>query len=259
MAISMLKIRRPLGRLIFNMGIAIPRKTVFLIETAPCYHMTQISTGSFHFDNNDNNDSSVLYKSSRNTYIKPHTVIESRHTHVKYHCKIFRYFSVHRLPHLLRIYEEKAKMNPSENALAMPGQIGSRWWSGTQTSQAFLVSLMRYSQMLLTHWHKIGDKVLYEPMLAMFTDAYILYGASACFKGYQLGWGRSAQKRSPSGSNFLDMSPLIFVRNKFVYPIHSKISFWTTYNHYTYDWRLAETTQKSWVDKALRNRSRRMW
>ena len=35
MAISMLKIRRPLGRLIFNMGIAIPDKTVFLIETAP--------------------------------------------------------------------------------------------------------------------------------------------------------------------------------------------------------------------------------
>ena len=31
---SMLKIRRPLGRLIFNMGIAIPGKTVFLIETA---------------------------------------------------------------------------------------------------------------------------------------------------------------------------------------------------------------------------------
>ena len=36
MAISMLKIRRPLERLIFNMGIAIPGKTVFLIETAPC-------------------------------------------------------------------------------------------------------------------------------------------------------------------------------------------------------------------------------
>ena len=35
MAISMLKIRRPLGRLIFNMGIAIPGKNVFLIETAP--------------------------------------------------------------------------------------------------------------------------------------------------------------------------------------------------------------------------------
>ena len=31
----MLKIRRPLGRLIFNMGIAIPGKTIFLIETAP--------------------------------------------------------------------------------------------------------------------------------------------------------------------------------------------------------------------------------
>ena len=36
MAIPMLKIRRPNGRLIFNMGIAIPSKTVFLIETAPC-------------------------------------------------------------------------------------------------------------------------------------------------------------------------------------------------------------------------------
>ena len=31
----MLKIRRPLGRLIFNIGIAIPGKTVFLIETGP--------------------------------------------------------------------------------------------------------------------------------------------------------------------------------------------------------------------------------
>ena len=35
----MLKIRRPLGRLIFNMGIAIPGKTVFLIETAPRTNM----------------------------------------------------------------------------------------------------------------------------------------------------------------------------------------------------------------------------
>ena len=35
MVISMLKIRRPNGRLIFNMGIAIPGKTVFLIETPP--------------------------------------------------------------------------------------------------------------------------------------------------------------------------------------------------------------------------------
>ena len=37
----MLKIRRPLGRLIFNMGIAIPGKTVFLIETAPrpCFNI----------------------------------------------------------------------------------------------------------------------------------------------------------------------------------------------------------------------------
>ena len=42
MAISMLKIRRPLGRLIFNMGIAIPGKTVFLIETAPCAGLAEL-------------------------------------------------------------------------------------------------------------------------------------------------------------------------------------------------------------------------
>ena len=35
MAIPMLKIRRPNGRLIFNMGIPIPGKTVFYIETGP--------------------------------------------------------------------------------------------------------------------------------------------------------------------------------------------------------------------------------
>ena len=39
----MLKIRRPLGRLIFNMGIAIPGKTVFLIETAPSILFTVTS------------------------------------------------------------------------------------------------------------------------------------------------------------------------------------------------------------------------
>ena len=47
MAISMLKIRRPLGRLIFNMGIAIPGKTVFLIETAPRL-LTVRSTNALH-------------------------------------------------------------------------------------------------------------------------------------------------------------------------------------------------------------------
>ena len=45
----MLKIRRPLGRLIFNMGIAIPGKTVFLIETAPrfisCWQSCTIDKG----------------------------------------------------------------------------------------------------------------------------------------------------------------------------------------------------------------------
>ena len=52
MAISMLKIRRPLGRLIFNMGIAIPGKTVFLIETAPgslCYGIKVRMFDTVHF------------------------------------------------------------------------------------------------------------------------------------------------------------------------------------------------------------------
>ena len=35
MVIPMLKIRRPTGRLIFNMGISISGKTVFYIETGP--------------------------------------------------------------------------------------------------------------------------------------------------------------------------------------------------------------------------------
>ena len=49
MVISMLKIRRPLGRLIFNMGIAIPGKTVFLIETAPwAVPLITTVTESFH-------------------------------------------------------------------------------------------------------------------------------------------------------------------------------------------------------------------
>ena len=50
----MLKIRRPLGRLIFNMGIAIPGKTIFLIETAPCspfywHGLTQIPACKSNF------------------------------------------------------------------------------------------------------------------------------------------------------------------------------------------------------------------
>ena len=49
--ISMLKIRRPLGRLIFNMGIAIPGETVFLIETAPRHLADGIVECIFHNEN----------------------------------------------------------------------------------------------------------------------------------------------------------------------------------------------------------------
>ena len=44
----MLKIRRPLGRLIFNMEIAIPGKTVFLIETAPWFVRRLKSTQCYY-------------------------------------------------------------------------------------------------------------------------------------------------------------------------------------------------------------------
>ena len=47
MVIPMLKIRRPTGRLIFNMGIAIPGKTVFLIETAPWWMAPLLSYSVF--------------------------------------------------------------------------------------------------------------------------------------------------------------------------------------------------------------------
>ena len=56
MAISMLKIRRPLGRLIFNMGIAIPGKTVFLIETAPSYIIAILISNYTHFRRRSQND-----------------------------------------------------------------------------------------------------------------------------------------------------------------------------------------------------------
>ena len=58
MVISMLKIRRPLGRLIFNMGIAIPGKTVFLIETAHRYPFKILETGF------DNDVMFVMFKTS---------------------------------------------------------------------------------------------------------------------------------------------------------------------------------------------------
>ena len=51
----MLKIRRPLGRLIFNMGIAIPGKTVFLIETAP-WSLLDKKQSIWWLDQNDDGD-----------------------------------------------------------------------------------------------------------------------------------------------------------------------------------------------------------
>ena len=56
----MLKIRRPLGRLIFNMGIAIPGKTVFLIETPPWPHFYQ-TRSAWSVDQGSNKNHSPAY------------------------------------------------------------------------------------------------------------------------------------------------------------------------------------------------------
>ena len=63
MAISMLKIRRPLGRLIFNMGIAIPGKTVFLIETAPWSHEVHVFHLPVPIPGNIDNDNAYFLES----------------------------------------------------------------------------------------------------------------------------------------------------------------------------------------------------
>ena len=64
----MLKIRRPLGRLIFNMGVAIPGKTVFLIETAPRWFPSQMA-------GNANNWLCHLRKYRRVTFPLPTTML----------------------------------------------------------------------------------------------------------------------------------------------------------------------------------------
>ena len=79
MAISMLKIRRPLGRLIFNMGIAIPGKTVFHIETAPWSSLDSCDRNNrhnahillhilFYVLHYETNDRYIYCKNTRGTY-----------------------------------------------------------------------------------------------------------------------------------------------------------------------------------------------
>ena len=50
MVIPMLKIRRPTGRLIFNMGIPIPGKTVSYIETGPRWPESMPEANGFDND-----------------------------------------------------------------------------------------------------------------------------------------------------------------------------------------------------------------
>ena len=62
----MLKIRRPVGRLIFNMGIAIPSKTVFLIETAP---WLLVSPGKCMIENKNMSFSCIKFSETTFKYL----------------------------------------------------------------------------------------------------------------------------------------------------------------------------------------------
>ena len=61
-----------------------------------------------------------------NTYIMPHIVIKSRHTNVRNHSEIFRYFSVHVLPCPLRNSKELAKFYHFKLPRWLPGQHASQ-------------------------------------------------------------------------------------------------------------------------------------
>ena len=65
----MLKIRQPLGRLIFKMAIAIPGKTIFLIETAP---WTTRNKMSLNYNNNQNYDIKALTLTQLETHVGQH-------------------------------------------------------------------------------------------------------------------------------------------------------------------------------------------
>ena len=73
----MLKIRRPLGRLIFNMGITIPGKTVFLIETAPCVFDSSFFTITFKV--------MALYSTEASFDTQQDKVVEMRWYTIAYH------------------------------------------------------------------------------------------------------------------------------------------------------------------------------
>ena len=68
-------------------------------------------------------DCFALHKYNLNTYIMPHAVIKSRHTNVKNHSEISRYFSVHVLPCSLRNSKELAKFYHFKLPWRLPGQL----------------------------------------------------------------------------------------------------------------------------------------
>ena len=80
----MLKIRRPLGRLIFNMGITIPGKTVFLIETAPRFFFEMLLEFPEYQNSRHIKPSNYhYYAASLNTHAHRHTDTDTgTHTHI---------------------------------------------------------------------------------------------------------------------------------------------------------------------------------
>ena len=83
----MLKIRRPLGRLIFNMGIAIPGKTVFLIETAPWWFVCKNYIPSFPYLYHIRSLLKVSWKSADEVFNNIARKHGSHTHHQKYLCR----------------------------------------------------------------------------------------------------------------------------------------------------------------------------
>ena len=96
----MLKIRRPLGRLIFNMGIAIPGKTVFLIETAPWWLLLDNRVCVYRSQDKGNTYTSIIAlhlwgtkKKFRHNYVLGPSLLwtnKGRHLKMASYCLLFR-------------------------------------------------------------------------------------------------------------------------------------------------------------------------
>ena len=140
----MLKIRRPLGRLIFNMGIAIPGKTVFLIETAPWFnvHPGPVSLTVFH---RNSHSMEILFHSHLDSHIVIATKFCTWHNSQQHNC------SKTKFPSNLKIVSETGPAPRSHmaslfnissgNGLSLNRRETIKWSNIDPVSRRHMVSL----------------------------------------------------------------------------------------------------------------------